>query len=185
MTPKEAIEVMAILTAAYPNFTINAETIEIYSRFLMDMPFGLGEAIALKLISENKWFPSISEIREAVIKIMPNEIPSTEEAWLEVMDNIRSVGSYGSPTFSNPLIGKAVNAIGWRELCLSDNPIADRAHFFKIYESYRNREVEDNLMLPEIKRLKEKIRLQIESKEVKQLSEILKDYMEVGKCYQK
>jgi hypothetical protein len=181
MTPKETIKVISVLTAAYPNFAISSETIELYSKFLSDMPYELGQAVVLKLISENKWFPSISEIREAVIKIMPNEIPSTEEAWLEVVNQIRSEGSYGSPTFTSNLIYKAVQAIGWRELCLSDNPVADRAHFFKIYESYRSRQVEDNLMLPEVKRLKEKIRLQIESKEVKQLSEILKDYMEVGK----
>ncbi len=56
---------------------------------------------------------------------------------------------------------------------MSDNSVADRAHFFKVYESYRSREIEDNLQLPEVKMLKEKIKLQIENKEVKVLSQIL------------
>jgi len=184
MNHEEAIKVMIILTAAYPQITISKETMKVYERFLIDLSFELGQAAALQLISQNKWFPSIAELRQSVIKMLPNEIPSTEEAWLEVVNQIKSTGSYGTPYFSNDLIGKAVNAIGWRELCLSENQVADRAHFFRIYESYRSREIEDNLQLPEIKRLKESIRLQIESEETKQIStvsEILTDYRLEGK----
>jgi hypothetical protein len=180
MTPNEAKKVMVILTGAYPQVSTNEATLTIWYRFLADISFELGQAAALQLISQNKWFPSIAELRQAVNKMLPDEIPSTEEAWLEVVNQIKAVGFYGKPTFSNSLIDKAIEAIGWQALCHSENIIADRAHFFKIYESYRNREIEDNFMLPEVKRLKEKIKLEIESKEVKQLSEILKDYMEVG-----
>ena len=176
MTPKEAIKVMVILTAAYPSANISNETIEIYTKFLSDLSFEMGQAVALQLISSSKWFPSIAELRQAVVKMLPDEIPSAEQAWSEVEQAFHSFGSYNSPVFSSPVIAQAVQAMGWRNLCLSDNPVADRAHFFKIYESYRVREIEDNLQLPEVKRLKEKIRLQIEGSEVKQLSEILDDY---------
>lgn len=161
MTLNESKKIMAILTAAYPQVSISEATIGVYITFLSDLSFEMGQAVALQLISYNKWFPSIAELRQAIVKMLPDEIPSTEEAWLEVINEIRGIGSYGSPHFSNNLISKAVNAIGWRELCLSDNPVADRAHFFRIYESYRVREIEDNLQLPEIKRLKATIQRQL------------------------
>ncbi len=176
MTRAEALEIISVLTAAYPQANLSKETGNIYVRFLIDLSFEIGQAAVLDLISKNKWFPSISELREAANKMLPNEIPSTEQAWAEVEESFHSVGSYQTPHFSNPVIEQAVRTLGWRELCLSTNPIADRAHFFKVYEGYRAREVEDNLALPEVKMLKEKIRLQIEEKEVKALSEILSDY---------
>ena len=30
-----------------------------------------------------------------------------------------------------------MQAIGWRQLCLGENPEADRAHFLRLYESMR------------------------------------------------
>lgn len=176
MTRDEALEIISVLTAAYPQANLSKETGSLYVRFLIDLSFEIGQAAVLDLISKNKWFPSISELREAANKILPNEIPSVEQAWAEVEEAFHTVGSYIFPSFSHPLIEQAVRTLNWRKLCLSDNPVVDRAHFFKVYESYRVREVEDNLALPEVKMLKEKIRLQIEEKEVKALSELLSDY---------
>ena len=36
-------------------------------------------------------------------------------------------------------VRRAVRAIGWLQLCLGDNPEADRAHFLKIYDALRIR----------------------------------------------
>jgi len=184
MNHEEAKKIMAILTAAFHGTTLPNATIAIWYKFLSDISYEVGYSAILHLISTCEFFPKISNLRQAIVKMLPDEIPSTEEAWLEVSNQIRATGSYGTPRFSNDLIGKAVNALGWRELCLSENIVANRAHFLKIYASFRDREIEDNLQLPEIKRLKESIRLQIESKEVKQIStvsEILKDYRLEGK----
>ena len=37
---------------------------------------------------------------------------------------------------------RAVRAIGWLQLCCSENPAADRAHFLKLYESMRSKQKE-------------------------------------------
>jgi len=76
----------------------------------------------------------IREKARAIQKKLPGE------AWAEVLGAIRIVGSYGSPKFSDSLIKKAVNCIGWRHLCLSENIEIQRAHFLKIYESLSKRE---------------------------------------------
>lgn len=92
----------------------------------------------------------IALIREKATDDINKPLPG--EAWEEIIGQVRSVGSYGTPTFSNPLIKKAMDAIGWNEICMSnsqDNII--RAHFMKIYESYAQREdSERQLGLPNI-----------------------------------
>ena len=44
---------------------------------------------------------------------------------------------------------EAVERMGFRELCLGDNPVANRAHFFKIYDAILQRKINDS-RLPEL-----------------------------------
>jgi hypothetical protein len=73
------------------------------------------------------------------------EHPTAGEAWTIVLDEIRRVGgNYGAPAIKNELIQKAVDAVGWKEICLSERPDIIRAHFTKAYEALvekRKREV--------------------------------------------
>lgn len=64
------------------------------------------------------------------------EILSPEEAWGDVVRALRR----NSPVFSTPAISKAVEVIGWRNLCESSRPEMDRAHFCKTYEAILKRE---------------------------------------------
>lgn len=74
------------------------------------------------------------------------------EAWDLVMQEVRRVGSYGSPELP-PLVLKAVNAVGgWRELCLSTELMVNRAHFYKAYDALEGREVEQKRAHPLVAR---------------------------------
>ncbi|MFZ6029389.1 MAG: hypothetical protein ACOYYS_16885 [Chloroflexota bacterium] len=64
-------------------------------------------------------------------------IPSDYEAWAEVQAEIRRVGNAGQPQFSHALVAQAVGLFGWRYLCLSENPVADRSHFIQAYQALR------------------------------------------------
>ena len=55
------------------------------------------------------------------------------------------------PKFKDPLIQKAVDIMGWKELCLSENQVADRAHFMKIYDKLVERKCEEWAVLTYIK----------------------------------
>jgi hypothetical protein len=68
------------------------------------------------------------------------------DAWGEVIAQIRSVGSWGQPVFKNKVIEQAVNLMGWKELCMSENQIADRAHFLKIFETLMTRENKETII---------------------------------------
>ncbi len=63
------------------------------------------------------------------------QFPTAAEAWEMVRREINRVcGMYGTPEIKIAPVQKAVDTIGWREICGSDNPEAVRAHFFKVYE---------------------------------------------------
>lgn len=124
-------------------------------RCLADLAPAALEAAVLAHISTNKWFPTIAELREATLAMLPGQgIPTATEAWGEVMHAFEMVGYYHTPEWSHPAIAKTVDAMGWQQLCLSENGMADRAHFIKLYEVYVKRVRDDSLMLPEAKRLK-------------------------------
>lgn len=154
MTKDEAKQVIAVLMAAYPKTELPLESIQLYIQFLEDLPFEAGKAGALLHIAENKWFPTVSEIRQLAVNSIPgNAIPSASDAWGEVLKQIKHEGQYGIPNFSHPAIASAVKAMGWRNLCISEDGMADRAHFLKIYETYRNRTLQEQLQIPEVKKL--------------------------------
>lgn len=65
---------------------------------------------------------------------------SATEAWGEVLKWVSKVGSYGKPEFSDETVAKAVECIGWRDICSSENVGVERAHFMRAYESLVNRD---------------------------------------------
>jgi len=157
LTPDEALKVLSVLTAAYPNVNIPEETAQIYVKFLLDLPYEAGKAAALSLIAESKYFPTIAELRQAALAVSGNDLPSPGEAWGEVVAQMKEAGIYRRPRFSHPVIEKAVQAIGWQELCLSENQIADRVHFMRIYESYAERARQEAIQIPEVRQLVKKL----------------------------
>jgi len=127
---------MALLTAAYPNFEPKPQTVAVYVQMLKDIP---GEDLfraARQCIATLKFFPTVAEIRE---KAQQSHLPSAAEAWQEVTRQIWQSGYYGKPQFQNPLVAQIVTAMGWRELCTSENQIADRAHFMRMYDELAQR----------------------------------------------
>jgi len=154
----EARPIIKTLTRAYPDKQIPPATIEVYVRCLADLPREVVEGAVLSHISSNKWFPTIAELRTAALDFIPGgRMPTALEAWAEVMRAFSEVGYYRQPTFSHPAIEQAVTAMGWRDLCMSENGMADRAHFIRLYETYCNRLKADLVQLAEVRDLRERL----------------------------
>lgn len=159
----KVIEVCGIMAAAYPNFNLTKQTIAVYARVLQDVPDEVLEAAALDAVSRSKFFPTIAELRESAYMISANRlaVPSAFEAWDEVVHQIRDVGSYGEPVFSHPWIGTAIRQIGgWRNICQSENSIADRARFFECYADAERRHDMTAKTLPQVTLLAKKLQAQ-------------------------
>lgn len=141
----EVLRVLKILGDIYPTFHLNSSAVEIYVQLLADIPGAVLEQAALEHISHSTFFPAIAELRSAAFDILEsaNPIPSDYEAWAEVQAEIRRIGHCSQPVFTNPLVKQVVEQLGWRYLCLSDNPVADRAHFIQAYQVLAERQRKD------------------------------------------
>jgi len=141
---------------AFPNYSPVLEgqpnTVDVLLDLLGDMPTDTLRAAVKACCSEigRAFAPSPGEIREAAVglHVKAAGTPDAYTAWTEVLEEISRTGSYHEPSFTSPLVAKAVDCLGWRNLCLSENIMVERAHFFKIYEAYYQRAQEDAAELP-------------------------------------
>lgn len=149
-TRVEIIERLGILIAAYPNTQVTGDTINVYVRMLEDVPVQVLDCAVKQSLAECKFFPSVAELREKVFALSSNvsQVPDGWAAWGQVVNEIHRTGFYGQPEFKSPLLARAVEIIGWRELCTSENSVADRAHFVKIYDQLKHRAEQDVKLLP-------------------------------------
>ena len=135
-------KVLAVVSAAYPNFDLKPETVKVYLKLLADLPDELLEEASLAHIAQSTYFPTVAELRSAAVELLGRQdpLPAGLEAWSEVEDQIRKVGYTGQPVFKHPLTAQLVRALGWQKLCWSENQVADRAHFLTAFEQLRFRE---------------------------------------------
>jgi hypothetical protein len=152
----EAAKLVAMLSAAYRDAAISEATAEVYEAMLADVDFEAGKRAVQRLICSSKWLPTVAEIRAAAADVQHGPVRAGGEAWGDLVEAIRRVGSYRpAPTFADPLVNECVKAMGWRELCLGSNDAADRAKFVALYDSLAGRE-RSNLVagvaLPEARR---------------------------------
>lgn len=154
-TANDIQQIINMLMAAFPNFKPSDLTPEIYFQTLQDIPSDELKAAVLHCLTESgrAFAPSIGEIRGAVsdLRRAAANVPGAYDAWMEVCRAIADVGSYGTPDWSSPLIERTVKSLGWRNLCLSENQVADRARFLQAYEQLMERAVREDMLLPDVR----------------------------------
>ena len=135
MTINEARRFVAVALAAYPSMQEKdlSLTAAVWQKALGDLPLDNLEKAIIKIIVSKKFFPSISEIRSEAVSFAAPVHPQPEEAWAEVMAQL---DPYRTPHYSDPLIQRAVKAVGYLNLCMSERIGVERAHFLQIYGAF-------------------------------------------------
>lgn len=170
--------IVAVIAVAFPNWIVSEKTNEVYWQILGDIPTDELKAATLHCISESgrKFAPSVGELRGAVAELrgMSRNVPSSFEAWQEVGRQISiNGGDFGKPVWSHPLVQKTVEAIGWRNLRMSEDQTADRARFIQCYEQFQERAGKEDILLPEVRGFIEAKggRLEAPADQIKRLTE--------------
>jgi hypothetical protein len=158
-TQETIFRILTLLTAEYPEKEVTPETPGLYEALLIDVPDEVLEAAVLDHISKSKWYPKISELRDIAIDMQTgtSRLPPAAEAWGTAYKAMVEYGRSRKPDFDNPVLEQTIKALGWRNLCMSTNPIADRARFIQAYDQYKERNRVENVTLPGIKALAEKL----------------------------
>jgi hypothetical protein len=141
MTRQETIALVALASSSYPSMQARdpRPIVEAWSLMLAELDPLLAKAAIVKVCRESQFFPSVAQIVSAAAQLDPRKmpLPTAAEAWEQVTGLIQDYGPYRAPTYSCDTVKRAVRAIGWRQLCMGENPEADRAHFLRLYESMR------------------------------------------------
>lgn len=132
------------MLAHFPELKISKEKSTLMFEFLSDLsPAQFTAAIKRFCLTHKEIYPNtnlIAYLREYALADKLSFV-SSGEAWELVLDEIRKrCGAYGEPKIGNPLVQRAVECVGWKDICLSEKPDVVRAHFVKIYENLVERE---------------------------------------------
>ena len=138
MTRTEALQLITLLQMAYPRQALGEKTVEVYANFIQDLDYKTAEKVIADHIRNEKWFPSVAEIREACVELA-HEIPSTEQAMEVIRDAVR--GNNYQTILGAPLLRQAVATVGWDKLMYSEYSQPLYKQIGEAYENLRKREI--------------------------------------------
>ena len=145
MGGEEFAKFAASLKTFYPreNLLPNREALALWYEQLKDIPYNVASAALNKWVSTERWSPTIADLRRLSVELTGNGVEDWGSAWKKVVDVI---GFYGHTDMGKALAevpevaAEAVRQIGYLNLCMSENQVADRAHFQKVYEQIAEKE---------------------------------------------
>jgi hypothetical protein len=176
VTDVEAQQIVTTLTASHPNMFVRLsasqqrDTMAAYRTMLRDLDYVTANAAVARLLATLKYMPTPAEIRESALTLSIGEQSAGGEQWGRVLTAIRERGVHRTPgvdfVFANETTARCVQALGWTELCNSENTIADRARFVDLFDKLAGQERRRLLSetLPAVKALEAQQRAQLEER---------------------
>lgn len=153
MTKQEFAQIQMGICAAYPKAKIleTDQAMDFWYKMIGDLDYQVVNNAVLEHISTSVFPPSIAEIRQKCAQRLNPIISDWGAAWEEVQNAIRRYGYYREEeaiASLSSLTAVAVRRMGFRDLCTSENPVADRAHFQRMYEGMVKEE-QNRIQLPQ------------------------------------
>lgn len=148
MTKSEFARIAAAMKTYYPREALlpNDMAMELWYFQLSDISYRVAEAALNKWVANNRWSPSIADLREISQGILYGDLPDWGESWRKTQDAIRRFGYYQEDealASLDDLTRDVVERLGFRNLCLSENHEASRANFRQIFEQVARRRKEE------------------------------------------
>ena len=161
MTRETYLKGMVLLLKSF-RIDPDEQTLKVWEMALQDVDDRDFEK-AVMMLMRTRERPPVN-MAAAILKEIEADNFSAEEAWGKVVLEMSRTGFYGEPKFDDPAIAKAVQIMGWRDLCntLQKDMGVTRAHFYRSYEACRKRAtMNDTYKMietsPEVKQLVTKI----------------------------
>ena len=124
-----------------PNFLPDADSVKIWYELLKDLPYELANIAIQRHMATNKFPPTVAEIRQAAVQTVDTP-QDWSDGWEQFRTAVRRFGYYRQEeamASMDETTRKVVSRLGWKELCLSENVMQDRANFRMVYEQEAER----------------------------------------------
>lgn len=147
---EEIVPILKQLFSAYPHAQISEGTVAVYLRLLADIAPDDLQTVVDQAIAQHKFLPTVAELREMYHNLTRALSQLTAaEAWGLVVKGFRTHGrSASAQEIFSGLTLQAVEILGWRYLCDSEDQMADRAHFLRVHEQIQGRLEQMHKLLP-------------------------------------
>lgn len=144
MTKKEFLIIVRGMKTVYTqaNFLPDADSVEIWFKYLEDMDYRALELAVHIWVLQNKFPPTISELRQTAADLTLAKEADWSEAWENVIRAVKLFGSYRETEALESLdeiTRQCTERIGFKNICMSENIGVERANFRMIYEQLMNR----------------------------------------------
>jgi len=150
MTAKDALRLLALMTAAIPSAAIPADklaaTASVWARLFARHEYADVESAALKVLEGHVWstLPTPGSVLQAMRLRQSAGEPDALEAWHEVLTAIERHGycdKAGALASMSPRTAYVAERMGWAELCRTPEDVTSviRGQFCKLYEASRER----------------------------------------------
>lgn len=163
MTPDDFRKGMAVLLATWPKEATTVETLTVYEQVTSHLDGDVWLGAVKQCVMTCTFFPKPAELLAAAVSLTHGPQRTGLDAWGDVKRAIAKYGYYHPPngasmlavggydwTFEDALVGKVVAALGWRDLCLSENEMSDRARFIDAYETEQRRGRDQARLTPDL-----------------------------------
>ncbi len=145
MDKPEAAKLVAVIIASCPQQSGRLDgkrvesMIDAFSSLLSDMTYAECNAAVSIILQTSPYLPAVADIRGKVLELKHGPVAAGGEAWGSVLSAMKKEGSYRTPgvefRFRDPVTAHCVQLMGWKDMCLSENVVADRARFIQLYDS--------------------------------------------------
>lgn len=179
MTEIEAHKVFAVLCALFPSAKVEpwerrsedgsmkpvpgGGTRGAYARMLADLEYAPACAAVERVAATHRFptvLPAVAEIREAYADLTRGTERAGGDAWGDIVKLYSRFSAHRFPTendVADPVAWKCLQAMGWKNLCSSENQTADRSQFIALYDKLAKSTRRDEITrtLPAATRLRE------------------------------
>lgn len=146
MNKQEFSKIAAAINTYYPKekpFPNNA-AIQLWYEEFKELPYEATVAGLRRHVNTSKWCPTIAELKEAIVTNVAGS-KDWGEAWNECIRAINRYGQYQEEEAlesMSPMTRQIVKRLGYRDLCLSENQMQDRANFRMVFDQVVSNEYE-------------------------------------------
>ena len=172
-TQIEVAQIVAMIGAAYPNFSPTKETIAVYYELLKDLPVDVLKIATKQACAESgrRFAPSVGEIRGMVNELhrQSEGVPTALEAWAELLKAPKSeeinrqtdekdadgriIIEVTKYKWSHPLVRQVAVMLGFPKFPDWEQESYERTTFMKAYDIQLQKYLQSGELLPEAKSL--------------------------------
>lgn len=145
MNKEEFVKIMTYLGVAYGK-QFNKEELTVWYSIFYKVNIDVFKIAIRSLIEKSKFLPSISELKNEILKLENPELKlDAEIEWGEVLNAIKKFGYYQSKEALEslkPYTRKIVEKIGFQKICLSENINWERKNFIETFNAFKKKKFE-------------------------------------------